>query len=93
MVFFGGTADALHACADEAAVTSQVQRWLAAAARRGAGGGESAAGLLAGVPRMVAALMQRLSAAVHGAPLDVEISYEVDSDVRLTLTPVWALLR
>ena len=67
--------------ADAAAVAGQVQRWLAAASRRAAGGRRTQ-DLLAGVPRLVAALMQRLSAAVHGASLDVEISYEVDDDVR-----------
>lgn len=67
--------------ADAAAVAGQVQRWLAAASRRVAGG-RRAQDLLAGVPQLVAALMQRLSAAVHGAPLDVEISYEIDDDVR-----------
>ena len=58
-----------------------MQRWLAAASARVAGG-RRAQELLAGVPQLVATLMQRLSAAVHGAPLDVEISYEVEDDVR-----------
>lgn len=58
-----------------------MQRWLAAASRRVAGR-RRAQDLLAGVPQLVAALMQRISAAVHGAPMDVEISYEIEDDVR-----------
>lgn len=71
--------------ADTAAVAGTVQRWLTAVAARGRGA--RAAGVLAGVPRLVAALMQRLSAAVGGMPLDVEISYEADDAVRAPPIP------
>ncbi len=67
------------------AVAGTVQRWLTAVAAHGRD--TRAAGVLAGVPRLVAALMQRLSAAVGGMPLDVEISYEADDAVRAPLIP------
>ncbi len=88
----------MHVCTDVGGIMQLIRGWMwGLVARETAPGGEDRmdkgdeAELVRGVSRLLAEILAKLEAGLGGTPLDVEISYEMEDDVRSHLLALYML--